>query len=73
MSKAKINREEIETEKEGSIHHYYHKPENIEGYREVTINSGTFSISLTSNAKEETIPFLISASLHLLKKLKEEQ
>jgi hypothetical protein len=54
------------------VHHIHHKAEEEINSREVTINSGTFTVSLTSNESEENIEFLTDKALHILKYLKQE-
>jgi len=56
----------------GIVHVIQHKAEEEISAREVTINSGTFTITLASNDRKETIDFLTKKALKILKQLKEE-
>jgi hypothetical protein len=56
----------------GIVHHIHHKAEEKINNREVSINSGTFTVTLASNDHEENIEFLTEKALYILGKLKQE-
>ena len=64
-----MSKENIEC---GVVHHIHHKAEDETNGREVSINGGIFSVSLTSNDPEENIEFLTEKALYILRKLKQE-
>lgn len=62
-----------DTGKEGEvIHHVYHRPESDDRFREVMLNTGMFSIALSSNDKKETLEYLSVLALRILDRLKKE-
>ena len=56
----------------GIVHHIHHKAEEDINNREVSINSGTFTVTLASNDPKENIEFLTEKALYILEKLKQE-
>lgn len=56
----------------GIVHHIHHNAEEDSNNRQVSINSGTFTVTLTSNDHEENIEFLTEKAMYILGKLKKE-